>query len=1110
MIKKFKLSQGAVELANNPNIIVENGLLSNSYFSTTYGLNELSIGKNALRIVLSPNVVPNAKLLVDIVDNNGNLIYYETMNYLPNDRSTIISVYIYDNTANGPATIYIGGRALRDIYTNTLLNYSEDSFSPDYLDIPNMLYIGQLNVNNNRINQSEIIYLRPPQASVTEITRTFKDPSTAVTPRLNVNSGSGQTLSQHVSNYSQNTNITTIGQLESTIVGAKTIVEKQFDTGRLLDPLISSDNKQGNEAKSIYIEDYNNLPVIVSDTKFFEKDMIGGTIVVNNIDTASLVPDGATILGQYLNGEYVQSNSYTASIIEVINSKNAIVNVPFQLYYTFDSVDINNLRRRGIANNVTIRSTRAFSGLTDFTASYIQRVSDALNTPSSQSYANFIVNNLDPATGTIYKIQTLYKPYGTFGNYIDLGYHELNSTNLLVDTSSLVPDPYEGQKELPIGEFVSQSVADNYWQLYQVNLGSGTSPTLEVSDTSNTKLIYGVTVTTGSKAFNDVLQTDQNASAVYITHDATINVTTDTQYTVKFNAFSTTNDIVKTSQYPKPVIDVYISGSSIETDLLRTTIDINNNVSNVTDKLYNTTTSETIQLGTFVGTIRATGLFLNNAFNFKATQNGNVKLLFIVRSGEWTLSDIELVTDYTLGFTPNYTNYKVQIPAVYRNTQLEFLLRYYNENGTIAPVKSRLSGVKFVGNNQFVAGNDNLLPGVLNLGTNNQGGVSLDGNNNTVSTYGYSGGEGWTMWSGSRNISGSLQSGSGFFFETGAPYNHYIKATVGGQIQISGSVVGATGGTTIDTGSFVTTSSFNSYTSSINSSISSINIFTGSIRDTNLGTTSGYPGGKAFTSPGDYSKPSGYQEFVVKAGSTGIPAESSGYLAYNVIGRRDIDGGYFATLSEESNIWFTYNLTASVYPTWTKIQTTNAFNAATGSFVTTSSFNTYTSSINSRTGSFVTTGSFNAYTASVHNSLNGKANLAGGNTFSGAQIINGSITISGSNAYISNTGNVNLPGGSTTTTVYQYEGTSYVGGLFNIHIQKSTTQFSLYNILVANDESLTNTTYNIIASASFGDEVNTNTTIIADTDGGTKTRIRITNDDSTDYKVRIFPTLISI
>jgi hypothetical protein len=49
------------------------------------------------------------------------------------------------------------------------------------------------------------------------------------------------------------------------------------------------------------------------------------------------------------------------------------------------------------------------------------------------------------------------------------------------------------------------------------------------------------------------------------------------------------------------------------------------------------------------------------------------------------------------------------------------------------------------------------------------------------------------MWSGSRNISGSQQSGSGFYFETGAPYNQYIKATVGGQIEINAS--GSGGGT---------------------------------------------------------------------------------------------------------------------------------------------------------------------------------------------------------------------------------------------------------------------------------------------------------------------------
>jgi hypothetical protein len=52
--------------------------------------------------------------------------------------------------------------------------------------------------------------------------------------------------------------------------------------------------------------------------------------------------------------------------------------------------------------------------------------------------------------------------------------------------------------------------------------------------------------------------------------------------------------------------------------------------------------------------------------------------------------------------------------------------------------------------------------------------------------------------------------------------------------------------------------------------------------------------------------------------------------------------------------------------------------------------NNFTSSINNKTGSFVLTSSFNAYTSSVTSALNGKANLAGGNTFSGDQIVDGS------------------------------------------------------------------------------------------------------------------------
>ena len=100
---------------------------------------------------------------------------------------------------------------------------------------------------------------------------------------------------------------------------------------------------------------------------------------------------------------------------------------------------------------------------------------------------------------------------------------------------------------------------------------------------------------------------------------------------------------------------------------------------------------------------------------------------------------------------------------------------------------------------------------------------------------------------------------------------------------------------------------------------------------------------------------------------------------------------------------------------------------ATGSFVTTSSFNSFTSSIesevnsltsatssyviNSQTGSFTTTSSFNTFTSSIESEVNsltsvtssyvinsqtGSFATTGSNNFIGNQVITGSLTVSGS------------------------------------------------------------------------------------------------------------------
>ena len=134
------------------------------------------------------------------------------------------------------------------------------------------------------------------------------------------------------------------------------------------------------------------------------------------------------------------------------------------------------------------------------------------------------------------------------------------------------------------------------------------------------------------------------------------------------------------------------------------------------------------------------------------------------------------------------------------------------------------------------------------------------------------------------------------------------------------------------TNGFYNTSSFNLGTTSIpvnrasaTQTLTGVNVdgYSGTVLNTNLGATA--IGVNTFTVAADWSKPAGYQTFLSVIGSNDMPAGSSGYLAYNVIGKRNVSGGTYATLtSQNGSMWFTYMDTSSIFPTWVKVQTSNS------------------------------------------------------------------------------------------------------------------------------------------------------------------------------------------
>jgi hypothetical protein len=531
---------------------------------------------------------------------------------------------------------------------------------------------------------------------------------------------------------------------------------------------------------------------------------------------------------------------------------------------------------------------------------------DSLSTENYKSFVNLQIKNMDPVSGYLSRIKLYGKSKGSLDQYELLGESLTNNTELLINSASL----YQYDRS-NVGYFLSASLWPSFW-------------------TYNNSFLDATF--TSSSLFNSIyLSPTVNTSLnnVLFTSNIDVNFQKGSPYRLFFNY----------KQQEPFILEVYMSGSAFK----NTSANLGERVFYLDSSIYGAN-------------------YRNLPIDFLSTATGTARLQFKILTGSLYISDISLKSGAEQGFNASNFNAYFPITVKSRNDVFDFRVDLIDDNGQISSYEYSNSNIQISGSNQYIEGNDNLLPGQLNLGKTTSAGIVLDGNSNKISTYGYTGGQGFAFWSGSQIISGSSQPGTGFFIETGAPFYHSIKASGGGKIEIIANISGSSpaGG--------VTETTFNAYTSSVS-------VFANSI-------------------------------------------------------------------------------------------------------------NSYTSSINSATGSFATTGS---------------------NNFTGDQVISGSVT---SNvAYVSKVPSVTLVK-STTTTAYIYDGERHVGGSFDVHIQKSSTQFCIYHVLVSNDTAMTNTACTSVSSASYGEEVAQKVIFSSDISGD-YVRLRIQNTDNlSDFDCRVYPRLI--
>jgi hypothetical protein len=165
MIKKTRKFEGLSEL---PSYIEDVTPLSPNYFDITFLPKTLHAGKNLIRLKGNDNNLKiGTALYIEILDFNGDPIYYEVANFLYEDKSRVISIWIYEDTPPGEATITILGQTDEDLDGNPV--------PPEWKDVPNVKWSSVFSVDLTKRNDSEIIFEddNQPEVSIDEKIRPY-------------------------------------------------------------------------------------------------------------------------------------------------------------------------------------------------------------------------------------------------------------------------------------------------------------------------------------------------------------------------------------------------------------------------------------------------------------------------------------------------------------------------------------------------------------------------------------------------------------------------------------------------------------------------------------------------------------------------------------------------------------------------------------------------------------------------------------------------------------------------------------------------------------------------------------------------------------------------
>ena len=143
-----------------PVLFEDNSLTSPEFFQITEFPIKLTAGKNLFKLKGHPNNLKVGGILgVEVLDYNGDPIYHEVINFIDDDASRVIAIYIYEETPPGDCTITLVAEA-------SVINGLPVPI--DQQGKINIRWKRSIPVNPTNANTSEIIFETAPNVIISE------------------------------------------------------------------------------------------------------------------------------------------------------------------------------------------------------------------------------------------------------------------------------------------------------------------------------------------------------------------------------------------------------------------------------------------------------------------------------------------------------------------------------------------------------------------------------------------------------------------------------------------------------------------------------------------------------------------------------------------------------------------------------------------------------------------------------------------------------------------------------------------------------------------------------------------------------------------------------